>query len=172
MVLLVLLVMPVIALYVAKEVRKLRTEEFVDAARILGGSRRRIVIKHLFPHLYMTFILVFLQQFTQSLTILLHLGLLEVFFGGTVTFGGPIKEVESYTHEWSGLIGVYFRSLTVHPWIPLVPITFFGLTIFSGNMIVKSIEEAMLKVRLGGEKEERCRRGTICFAVKRRVIYF
>lgn len=55
MVLLVLLVMPVIALYVAKEVRKLRTEEFVDAARILGGSRRRIVIKHLFPHLYMTF---------------------------------------------------------------------------------------------------------------------
>lgn len=39
MVLLVLLVMPVIALYVAKEVRKLRTEEFVDAARILGGSK-------------------------------------------------------------------------------------------------------------------------------------
>ena len=48
-VLLVMLVMPVIALYVAKEVRKLRTEEFVDAARILGGSRRHIVIKHLFP---------------------------------------------------------------------------------------------------------------------------
>ncbi|PEB25578.1 peptide ABC transporter permease [Bacillus toyonensis] len=152
-VLLVLLVMPVIALYVAKEVRKLQTEEFIDAARILGGSRRHIVIKHLFPHLNMTFILVFLQQFTQTLIILLHLGLLEVFFGGTVQFGGPIgiKEVDSYTHEWSGLIGVYFRSLTVHPWIPLVPITFFGLTIFSGNMIVKSIEEAMLKVRLGGE---------------------
>lgn len=150
-VLLVMLVMPVIALYVAKEVRKLRTEEFVDAARILGGSRRHIVIKHLFPHLYMTFILVFLQQFTQTLTILLHLGLLEIFFGGTVQFLGPIEEIESYTHEWSGLIGVYFRSLTVNPWIPLVPITFFGLTIFSGNMIVKSIEEAMMKVRLGGE---------------------
>lgn len=39
----------------------------------------------------------------------------------------------------------------MNPWIPLVPITFFGLTIFSGNMIVKSIEEAMMKVRLGGE---------------------
>ena len=99
----------------------------------------------------MTFILVFLQQFTQTLTILLHLGLLEVFFGGTVKFLGPVEEIDSYTHEWSGLIGVYFRSLTVHPWIPLVPITFFGLTIFSGNMIVKSIEEAMMKVRLGGE---------------------
>lgn len=125
-----MLVMPVIALYVAKEVRKLRTEEFVDAARILGGSRRHIVIKHIFPHLYMTFILVFFQQFTQTLTILLHLGLLEVFFGGTVQFLGPIEEIESYTHEWSGLIGVYFRSLTVNPWIPLVPITFLDLLFF------------------------------------------
>ena len=66
-VLLVLLVMPVIALYVAKEVRKLRTEEFVDAARILGGSRRHIVIKHLFPHLYMTFILVFFSSLRRLL---------------------------------------------------------------------------------------------------------
>lgn len=105
--LLVMLVMPVIALYVAKEVRKLRTEEFIEAACILGGSRRHIVIKHIFPHLYMTFILVFFQQFTQTLTILLHLGLLEIFFGGTVQFLGPIEEIESYTHEWSGLIGVY-----------------------------------------------------------------
>ncbi len=84
----------------------------------------------------------------------MHLGLLEIFFGGTVKFLGPIEEIESYTHEWSGLIGVYFRSLTVNPWIPLVPITFFGLTIFSGNMIVKSIEEAMMKVRLGGEMKK------------------
>ena len=84
-VLLVMLVMPVIALYVAKEVRKLRTEEFVDAARILGGSRRHIVIKHLFASLYDVYTCIF-QQFTQTLTILLHLGLLEIFFGGTVKF--------------------------------------------------------------------------------------
>ncbi|KFN01107.1 ABC transporter permease subunit [Bacillus clarus] len=153
--LLVVLAIPIIALYVANEVRKLQSEEFIDAARILGGTRRHIVIKHIFPHLYMSFILVFMQQFIQTLTIFLHLGLLEVFFGGTVVFGGMEKELDSYTHEWSGLIGVYFRSLTVHSWIPLVPITFFGLTIFAGNMIVKSIEEAMLKVRLGiGVKRE------------------
>ncbi|PDY44557.1 ABC transporter permease [Bacillus pseudomycoides] len=146
-ILLVALAVPTISLYVANEVRKLQKEEFIDAARILGGSRRRIVVKHLFPHLYMTFVLVLMQQFIQTLIIFLHLGLLEVFFGGTVSFGRT--EVDSYTHEWSGLIGVYFRSLSVHPWIPLVPITFFGLTIFSGNMIVRSIEDAIAKVRLG-----------------------
>ncbi len=115
----------------------------------------------------------FFQQFTQTLTILLHLGLLEIFFGGTVKFLGPIEEIESYTHEWSGLIGVYFRSLTVNPWIPLVPITFFGLTIFSGNMIVKSIEEAMMKVRLGGElKKDVVEEEQSAVQSKRRVIYF
>ncbi|PFK31918.1 peptide ABC transporter permease [Bacillus cereus] len=152
-ILLVVLAVPTISLYVANEVRKLRKEEFIDAARILGGSRRRIIVKHLFPHLYMTFVLVFMQQFIQTLIIFLHLGLLQVFFGGTVSFGGT--EVDSYTHEWSGLIGVYFRSLSVHPWIPLVPITFFGLTIFSGNMIVRSIEDAIAKVRLGEMKKDK-----------------
>lgn len=152
-ILLVVLAVPTISLYVANEVRKLQKEEFVDAARILGGSRRRIVVKHVFPHLYMTFVLVLMQQFIQTLIIFLHLGLLEVFFGGTVSFGGG-TEVDSYTHEWSGLIGVYFRSLSVHPWIPLVPITFFGLTIFSGNMIVRSIEDAIAKVRVGEMKKD------------------
>ncbi|WP_459500384.1 ABC transporter permease [Bacillus sp. C1] len=153
-ILFIVLALPTISLYVANEVRKLQKEEFVDAARILGGSKRHIVVKHVFPHLYMTFVLVLMQQFIQTLILFLHLGLLEVFFGGTVRFGGSISDIDSYTHEWSGLIGIYFRSLTVHPWIPLVPITFFGLTIFSGNMIVRSIEDAIAKVRVGERKQK------------------
>ncbi|WP_243526064.1 ABC transporter permease [Bacillus pseudomycoides] len=153
-ILFIVLALPTISLYIANEVRKLQKEEFIDAARILGGSKRHIVVKHVFPHLYMTFVLVLMQQFIQTLILFLHLGLLEVFFGGTVQFGGMDKELDSYTHEWSGLIGAYFRSLTVHPWIPLVPITFFGLTIFSGNMIARSIEDAIAKVRVGESKKQ------------------
>ncbi|MGG0186751.1 ABC transporter permease [Bacillus rhizoplanae] len=145
-ILLTALAVPTISLYIANEIRKLLTEEFIDAARILGGSKRHIIMKHVFPHLYSTFMIVFMQQFVQTLIILLHLGLLGLFFGGTVIF---YEGVDSYTHEWSGLIGVYFRSLTVHPWIPLVPITFFGLTIFSGNIIVKCIQDAVAKAKLG-----------------------
>ena len=80
-----MLVMPVIALYVAKEVRKLRTEEFVDAARI-RWIEKTYCYKASFPaSLYDVYTCIF-QQFTQTLTILLHLGLLEIFFGGTVKF--------------------------------------------------------------------------------------
>lgn len=146
-ILLTVLAVPTISLYIANEIRKLLTEEFIDAARILGGSKRHIIIKHVFPHLYSTFVIVFMQQFVQTLIILLHLGLLGLFFGGTVIFYEG--EIESYTYEWSGLIGFYFQSLTVHPWIPLVPITCFGLTIFSGNIIVKCIQDAAMKAKLG-----------------------
>ncbi|MEI4831256.1 ABC transporter permease subunit [Bacillus sp. FJAT-53711] len=146
-ILLTVLAVPTISLYIANEIRKLLTEEFIDAARILGGSRRHIIMKHVFPHLYSTFGIVFMQQFVQTLIILLHLGLLGLFFGGTVIFFGG--DIDSFTHEWSGLIGVYFRFLTVHPWIPLVPITCFGLTIFSGNIIVKCIQDAAMKAKLG-----------------------
>ncbi|MDM5187239.1 ABC transporter permease subunit [Bacillus sp. DX4.1] len=153
-ILLTVLAVPTLAIYVANEVRKLFTEEFIDAARILGGSKRHIVFKHIFPHLYTSFVIVFIQQFVQALIILLHLGMLGLFFGGTIVFYG--EDIDSVTHEWSGLIGTYFRSLTVHPWIPLVPIMFFGLTIFSGNIMVLSIQQAMAKARLGeGVKTEK-----------------
>ncbi|PGZ95323.1 peptide ABC transporter permease [Bacillus pseudomycoides] len=151
-ILLTVLAVPTISLYSANEIRKLLTEEFIDAARILGGSKRHIIMKHVFPHLYSTFVIVFMQQFVQTLIILLHLGLLRLFFGGTVIFYEG--EIDSYTHEWSGLIGTYFRSLTVHPWIPLVPITCFGLTIFSGNIIVKCIQDAVAKAKLGESTEQ------------------
>lgn len=157
-ILLTVLAVPTISLYIANEIRKLLTEEFIDAARILGGSKRHIIMKHVFPHLYSTFVIVFMQQFVQTLIILLHLGLLGLFFGGTVIFFGG--ESDSFTHEWSGLIGVYFRSLTVHPWIPLVPITCFGLTIFSGNIIVKCIQDAAMKAKLGESTKQEKREET------------
>ncbi|ENQ3105093.1 ABC transporter permease subunit [Bacillus cereus] len=151
-ILLTVLAVPTLSLYVANEIRKVLTEEFIDAAKILGGSKQHLLIKHVFPHLYPTFVIVFMQQFVQTLVILLHLGLLDLFFGGTVKFYGG--ETGSFTHEWSGLIGVYFRSLSVHPWIPLVPIICFGLTIFSGNMIVKCIQDAVAKARLVEKAEQ------------------
>lgn len=150
-ILLIVLAVPTLSLYIANEIRKVLTEEFIDAAKILGGSKRHLLIKHVFPHLYPTFVIVFMQQFVQTLIILLHLGLLGLFFGGTVVFFE--EEIDSFTHEWSGLIGVYFRSLAVHPWIPLVPITCFGLTIFSGNVIVKCIQDAVAKAKLGERRE-------------------
>ncbi|MBJ7950128.1 ABC transporter permease [Bacillus cereus group sp. N24] len=147
----VLLSVPTLSLYVANEVRRLQTEEFVEAAKILGGGKLYIVMKHILPHLVPTFIIMLMQQFVQTLTLLLHLGLLNLFFGGTVLYG---TEAESVTHEWTGLIGMYYPSLSSDTWIPMIPIIFFSLTVLAANKITDSIQEAIEKKRAGIIPEE------------------
>ncbi|HDX9580626.1 TPA: ABC transporter permease [Bacillus pseudomycoides] len=138
---LVILALPTLSFYFANETKKLLSEEFMYAAQILGGSKWHLIKKHLFPHLFPVFMIVLTQQFIQALILLSHLGILQLYFGGTILFSG--NEVESVSSEWSGLIGLYFRSFTVHPWIPMVPIGCFILTIIAANVVSRRIKIAV-----------------------------
>ena len=94
-----------------------------------------------------------IQQFIQVLIVLSHLGVLNLFFGGTFVdygAGGPPK---SMYYEWSGLVGTYFRSLNFHPWIALVPIGFFTLTILAAQLMLNGIKKASEQV----EEEKKTR---------------
>lgn len=152
MIVLVVLALPTLSLYFSNETKKLLSEEFMHAARTLGGSKWHLVKRHLFPNLRPLFLIVFMQQFVQALILFLHLGILRLFFGGTIVFSGG--EVESVSSEWSGLIGLYFRSLSANPWIPLVPIGCFALTIIAGNTIVRRMKIAMEKQYEAKEKTD------------------
>lgn len=141
MMVLIVLALPTLSFYFANETKKLLSEEFMHAARILGGNKWHLIKIHLFPNLRPIFMIVLIQQFVQALILFAHLGVLEIFFGGTIVFSGG--ESDSVSSEWSGLIGLYFRSLSVRPWIPLVPIGCFALTIIAGNTIVRRMKVAM-----------------------------
>ncbi|MGQ0422667.1 ABC transporter permease subunit, partial [Bacillus sp. HC-Mk] len=132
MVILTCLAVPTIMLYTAQEVRRIKREEFMMAATVLGGSKWHRVKNHVWPHVLPSFFLLVAQQFVSTLLLLLHLGLLELFFGGTIIFG---TEADSVTKEWTGLIGQNFRHLTTHTWIVLIPIAFYSMTILAGNLI-------------------------------------
>ena len=141
MVILICLPLPTIILYLGKEVTNLLSIEFVRASQTLGASTSRILFKHIFRHLRQRVIILFIQQFNQVLIVLAHLGLLKMFFAGTVIDYSPIQEPpKTLSFEWSGLIGDYIGLLYVHPMIVMVPILFFALTIISANLILKGIE--------------------------------
>lgn len=152
MMVLIVLALPTLSIYFSNETRKLLSEEFMNAARTLGGSKWHLVKRHLFPNLRPLFLIVFMQQFVQALILFLHLGILGIFFGGTIVFSSG--EIESVSSEWSGLIGLYFRSLSANPWIPLVPIGCFILTIIAGNTIVRRMKVAMEKQYEAKEKTD------------------
>ncbi|HFJ9437412.1 MULTISPECIES: ABC transporter permease subunit [Bacillus] len=143
---LVCLAVPTVMLYVAQEVKRIKKEEFMLATTVLGGSKWHRLKRHIWPHMLPSFLLLVAQQFVSVLLLLLHLGLLKLFFGGTILFG---LDADSVTKEWTGLIGQNFRHLTTHTWIVLIPIAFYSMTILSGNLISNSMQDA---IKLGNVK--------------------
>ena len=136
-VILIMVALPSLTVQLMEQKRRVWNEEFVEAAITLGGSKRHIYFKHILPQLYEEWILMFGQQFLQVLTLLVHLGVLFVLFGGTILGdGGPPSSV---THEWAGLIGLNKRFMLTYEWIVYVPILFFTLTALSVAMINKAL---------------------------------
>lgn len=137
-IILIVVALPSLTVQLAQQKRHVWQEEFIESAITLGGSKRHIYFKHVLPQLYEEWILMFGQQFLQVLTLLVHLGVMYVLFGGTIMGEGPPSSV---THEWSGLIGLNKRFMLAYEWIVYVPILFFALTALSVAMINKALSD-------------------------------
>jgi peptide/nickel transport system permease protein len=138
-IILILIALPALTVQLIEQKRRVWREEFIEAAITLGGSKRHIYFKHVLPQLYEEWILMFGQQFLQVLTLLVHLGVMIILFGGTIIGDGDPPT--SVTHEWSGLIGLNKRFMLAHEWIVYVPILFFTLTALSVAMINKALSD-------------------------------
>lgn len=132
---------PTLAIYQANEIKKLHHEEFMEAANVLGGSKWHKLRKHILPHLKENLFIILMQQYIQVLVVLAHLGVLEIFFGGT--FMDSDGKAYSISYEWAGLIGNSYNSMITHPWLPLVPIVFLGLTILSAQMMLSGFKDVL-----------------------------
>ncbi|MEH7748471.1 ABC transporter permease subunit [Neobacillus drentensis] len=124
---LVMIAIPNLSLQVANEMKLIEKESFIEASRTLGADKTRIFLKHIVPHVYEKWILLFGQQFIQSLQLLAHLGFMKLFFGGT-HYPDDDTPPRTISHEWSGVIGGDISYLYTQSWIVLVPIVFFILT--------------------------------------------
>ncbi|CAM3672326.1 ABC transporter permease subunit [Mesobacillus zeae] len=141
MILLVLIAVPPLSIQLREQKRRIWDKGFVEAALILGGGKNHIYVKHILPQLYEEWVLIFGQQLLQVLTLLVHLGVLEILFGGTVIGFGldSGNEPTSVSHEWSGLIGNNLCFLSVNQWILFFPVLFFTMTALCVSMINSAI---------------------------------
>ncbi|WP_273852402.1 ABC transporter permease subunit [Guptibacillus spartinae] len=143
MVILTAVAIPTTTTLISNETNAIWGKGFIEGAKTLGGSKVHILTKHILPHLGPRMVIIFLQQMINVLILLLHLGLLKLFFGGTFFNPDPIlgDEYRSVSSEWSGLIGSTYQFLPYNSWIPLVPILFFVLVIFSVNLILEGFKQ-------------------------------
>lgn len=145
MIVLILVALPTLSHVFKDEYTQISKKEFVSAARIFGGNHFHIFKKHMLPILKPRLAIQFVQQIIQTLLLLAHLGLLKIFIGGSdfaELFNGEPEYALSTTNEWSGLIGTYFYQLALSPWLLVIPVLFFALTILSMNLILEGLNQS------------------------------
>ncbi|MFC4559200.1 hypothetical protein ACFO3D_13455 [Virgibacillus kekensis] len=156
------LALPIVTKTVEEETRLILKNEFITSARTLGSSRIQILRRHVSLHLWPRLLLIFLQQNVQTLLLLMHLGLFNLFLGGTYAtmFEGKII-LEAESKEWSALIGQYYGQLVSTPWIPLVPIMMFVLTILAFNFMAEGLKRTMDKETMVLVKKRKSFHGSV-----------
>lgn len=146
-----ILVVPLVMTLFGNEMKLLMKEEFVMSTKVMGGSSVHLLRKHLLPHLSSRMGVVFGQQFIQTLLLLIHLGVFDLYFGGTkLTFSQFQNDPpRSTTYEWSGLIGASKDALMTGRWWFIIPaLACFVVLIFSMQLIISGIKEVQ-QVRVG-----------------------
>lgn len=159
-VIMALLTVPVVAVLVANEAALLSQKEYVLASRTLGAGRFRIIRKHLYPQMREKVAVLYGQQVIETFIVLAHLGLLDLFLGGTDVsydpmFGDPPMSI---SNEWAGLFGSTFRYLQGAPWLPLSPVLFISLAILGVSFMMegylRSKNPKVKKQRFTAPKDE------------------
>lgn len=115
-----------ISIYMRAEFLKLRSREFVEAAKALGGSKWRIIFKHILPNAMgpvITFSPFAIAGGIASLAALDYLG-----------FGLPPP-----TPSWGELLGQAQKSFTIAWWLAVYP----SLALFSSLVVLNLIGEGI-----------------------------
>ncbi|WJV29476.1 ABC transporter permease subunit [Rossellomorea sp. AcN35-11] len=140
---------PVLAKMIGETVRHIHCLDFMDSARVLGGSSFHRARRHVFPHLFPRLIIMTGRQLVQVLTLLLHLAVFHIFIGGTVITSGQEHDeynvYSTFTYEWSGLIGSRYGELLLEPYIVFFPVMAYSLLILLVNMTVNHLETSFQK---------------------------
>lgn len=138
---LILVALPATSMLIGNDVRSILNNEYITSSRLLGGNRRHILRKHVWLHMKPKLWVYLVEQIVQILILLCHLGLIKLFFGGTTAI--KLHGVDIYlsiSNEWSGLIGKSYDRLYLSPWMALVPLMMFALTILAFNLILEGLK--------------------------------
>ncbi|WP_456271879.1 ABC transporter permease [Bacillus sp. AK031] len=143
-VMLALILIPTTALLIAEETREILKKEFIESSITLGGSAFFIFRKHVLVHLRPRLFIIFPRIVVQVLLIIAHLGIFQIYFGGTsVCYDVFCDPPMPIANEWSGLLGMYIKQINYQWWLALGPLLCFTAAILATNMMGAGIEKGL-----------------------------
>lgn len=120
---------PYVARPVRGEVLSLREREFVDAARILGYGRLRIMFGEILPNLSSTLLVFFALQLAQSIVLEASLSFL----------GAGVQAPNS---SWGTMLSSGVENVTASPHLVLVPGIMLIVTVLAVNIFGDGLRQA------------------------------
>lgn len=113
----VLLEIPVFYLYTRRQIRKLRSEPFLEALEILGVSKKDIFLHHIVPHLMPLMIPKVIFNFATT-----------IIFESTMSFIGI--GIQAPTPSWGNMISAGVEYIQEYPWLVISVCIALALTTF------------------------------------------
>ncbi|MBN3556166.1 ABC transporter permease subunit [Fictibacillus nanhaiensis] len=158
-----ILAVPVTSVMFSSEIKEINKQEFITGARVLGGNRFHVFYRHIRPHLTPKLTYIFISQLMFVLILFSHLGMLRMFFGGTVlreyTIGIGDFIPTSVSNEWSGMIGAYYNQILIRPYLILIPVLFFCLCLIAAQFMLKGLKTST-SLNIMTNKYEKTKIGT------------
>lgn len=170
-ILLVIIAVPPVMVTVASETSKFLENEFIKSVKVLGGGRFHTLRKHVLPYLRPRLGILYSQQLIATLLLGAHLGILQVFIGGTDFI--TLDPLENNTvpvamiNEWSSMIGANYYQIRGDRWIVFAPLAGFAVTILALNFMVEAMKRHYLEQGAYTKKIRRIRKGKAPVQVKK-----
>ncbi|WP_239256297.1 ABC transporter permease subunit [Listeria ilorinensis] len=143
--LMILIVLPITMNAVGSEIDQVLKKEYVLSSWLSGANARWILQNHVQPAIRQKVVLLYLEQFIQTLQMFVHLAVLGIFIGGAVV--DEVGDFNPAIPELSGMIASAKYVFTNHQfWIILPPLVVFMLLILCVQLIVNVLtNEAVRK---------------------------
>ncbi|MGB3328663.1 MAG: ABC transporter permease, partial [Thermomicrobiales bacterium] len=107
-----------------------QTAVYIDGARVLGASRRRIMMRHLLPNVSGALAIMATNRFSSSLFALASLSFL----------GLGMQPPEA---EWGSMVKDSAAYFQVHPWQTIAPGLCIAMAILAMNLLGNSVRDVL-----------------------------
>ncbi|MGR3765803.1 ABC transporter permease subunit [Rossellomorea sp. NS-SX7] len=143
-----LIVIPSLGMYVGQGMHAFLQQDFISASRTMGARRFHLIRKHLWPYFSRQSIVLFSEQLSQTLLLLVQLGILHITLGGLITenFGilEFIPQYFSVTNEWAATMSINIQQMFNKPMLLLAPLLFFAVSIYCVNLISSVLRQVLI----------------------------
>lgn len=123
--------------------------EFIQVSRTMGASRFHLFKQHLLPQFRRHSIVLFSEQVSQTLALLIQLGILHMCLGGLkIANFGIMESIPVYfseTNEWAATIAINIQQIFLRPMLVVVPLTLFAILILCVNSISSALRRSLIE---------------------------